>query len=105
MNQSLFWEGEPIEHVFEVLDGVLRLGRTLRDGRRAVAGFLYPGAIVGPSFRDQYQHTAEAVTPARLRRLPRVRFRARLATHPALGRQLHEQIGRASCRERVCQYV
>jgi CRP/FNR family transcriptional regulator, anaerobic regulatory protein len=72
--RAIFWESDMAGHVFHVLEGCLRISRILQDGRRAILGFGYPGDLLGASFRNIYPFTAEAVTPVRLRRLPRRRF-------------------------------
>ena len=72
--RALFWEGDAAGHVFHVLEGCLRLYRIVQDGRRAILGFSYPGDLLGVSSSAIYTFTAEAVTPIRLRRLPRHRF-------------------------------
>ncbi|MEW9920953.1 helix-turn-helix domain-containing protein [Marimonas sp. MJW-29] len=52
----LFFEGDPVDWLFQVKTGVLRLTRLLEDGRRQVIAFGYPGDIVGfPS--GGYHHT------------------------------------------------
>lgn len=43
----LYFEGDPVDWLFEVKSGVLRLTRLLEDGRRQVIAFGYPGDIVG----------------------------------------------------------
>ncbi|SEW26643.1 CRP/FNR family transcriptional regulator, nitrogen fixation regulation protein [Cognatiyoonia koreensis] len=43
----LFFEGDPVEWLYQVKSGVLRLTRLLEDGRRQVIAFGYPGDIVG----------------------------------------------------------
>jgi CRP/FNR family transcriptional regulator len=87
-NGILFWEGDFAEDLFEVVSGCLRLYKMMSDGRRAVTGFMFPGEILGVSFKDRYLFTAEAVSPARLRRFPRRQLHARLATAPGLGREV-----------------
>ena len=72
--RAIFWEGDPAGHVFHVLEGCFRVSRVLQDGRRAILGFGYAGDLLGASFRKCCPFTAEAVTPVRLRRLPRRRF-------------------------------
>src|SRR5829696_5433864 len=37
--RAIFWEGDPVGHVFHVLEGCFRLSRVLQDGRRAILGF------------------------------------------------------------------
>ena len=43
----LFFEGDPVERLYEVKSGILRLTRLLEDGRRQVISFGYPGDVVG----------------------------------------------------------
>jgi len=52
----LYFEGDPVERLYQVKKGVLRLTRLLEDGRRQVIAFGYPTDIVGfPS--DGVHHT------------------------------------------------
>jgi len=52
----LYFEGDPVEWLYQVTSGVLRLTRVLEDGRRQVIAFGFPGDIVGfPS--DGLHHT------------------------------------------------
>ena len=41
--RAAFWQGDAAEHVVQVVTGVLRLCRILPDGRRAIAGLVFPG--------------------------------------------------------------
>jgi len=43
----LYFEGDPVDWLYQVKTGVLRLTRLLEDGRRQVIAFGYPGDIVG----------------------------------------------------------
>lgn len=43
----LYFEGDVVKSVYQVVSGVLRLTRLLDDGRRQVIAFGYPGDIVG----------------------------------------------------------
>ena len=82
--QAVFWQGDPALDVCEIRHGILRLYRILPDGRRAIAGFIFGGDILGVAYRDQYLFPAEAVTDVSLRRLPRGRFHALVAESPEL---------------------
>jgi CRP-like cAMP-binding protein len=55
--QSLFYEGDRAQFVYEVKSGVLRLMRLLEDGRRQVIAFAFPGDVVG--FPQVGCHTTE----------------------------------------------
>jgi CRP/FNR family transcriptional regulator len=80
--EAIFWEGDEAGHIFDILEGVLRVYRILSDGRRAIVGFLYPGEMLGVSFQSRYLFTAEAVTGVKVRRFSRNRFLS-LATESA----------------------
>ena len=87
-NEVLFWEGDPAEHLFEIVSGCLRLYRLMPDGRRAITGFMFPGEILGVSFRDRYLFSAEAVTHVKLRRYSRAQMENNLSRMPGLSREL-----------------
>lgn len=52
--QTLFFEGDEAEHLYEVQTGMLRLARVLRNGRRQIVAFGLPGDVVG--FPDGARH-------------------------------------------------
>ncbi|WP_298975368.1 helix-turn-helix domain-containing protein [uncultured Roseobacter sp.] len=62
----LYFEGDSVVWLYQVITGVLRLTRMLEDGRRQVISFGYPGDIVGfPS--DGLHHTdCDVLVTARL---------------------------------------
>lgn len=86
--EAIFWEGDEARHIFDVLEGVLRVCRMLPDGRRAIVGFIYPGDVLGVSFQDRYLFIAEAVTDVKVRRFTRGRFFSLVDQSPALRPQL-----------------
>lgn len=69
--KTLFLEGDDASHVFEVLDGALRIFKIISDGRRVITGFLYPGDFVGISLSNRYLYSAEAICGTTVRRLSR----------------------------------
>jgi CRP/FNR family transcriptional regulator len=117
--EALFWEGDRVGQIFDVLHGVLRVYRILPDGRRAIMGFVYPGDILGVSFQERYLFTAEAVTSVKVRRICRLRFLSLVNKSPDLRRQLfalfcdemsaaQDQmllLGRKSAEERVVSFL
>jgi CRP/FNR family transcriptional regulator len=116
---GILWEGGAASHVFEVAEGVLRVFRILSDGRRAITGFLYAGDILGVSLKDRYLYSAEAVTPTKVRRFTRNRFREQMARFPELRPQLFARLcdevaaaqdqmvllARKNAEERVCSFL
>ena len=99
--RAAFWEGDAVEHVFQVVTGVLRLCHILPDGRRAIAGFVFPGDILGLSFRDQYPVTAEAATEVLLRRLFRRQLDAAAHVSAQLRSQLFDRVCEDACAPRT----
>ena len=64
--QSLYREGDNAERVYEVRTGVLRISRLLKDGRRQVIAFGYPGDIVGFPHDGEHHTDCDALTEATL---------------------------------------
>ena len=69
--EVIFYQGDTCKHLFEVVEGVVKLYKLTPDGRRQVTGFLYPGQFLGLGWNELYSQTAEAVSSARLCRYPR----------------------------------
>lgn len=64
---SLFYEGDTVDRLYQVVSGVLRMTRLLEDGRRQVIAFGYPGDIIGFPRNGCHQTDCEALVDARLR--------------------------------------
>jgi CRP/FNR family transcriptional regulator, anaerobic regulatory protein len=117
--RPICWEGEPARYVFHLLDGCVRVYRTMEDGRRAVLSFARPGALLCLPDCDTYLFTAEAVTPIRFTRCSRRLFNSHVAANPELRAQLDAEIyrevrgaqnqiirlGRTAADERVAAFL
>ena len=84
---TVFFEGDPATHLYEVIEGVLKLYKLTPDGRRQITGFLYPGQLLGLNVGDSFAYSAEAITKTVLCRYPRKKLDQALDTHPALARR------------------
>jgi len=118
-DRALFREGEQADNVFEVTCGTIRVFKLLPDGRRQIVGFLEPGDFLGLSFNETYLYTAEAVTPAMLRRFPRRKLETLMDENPAIHRRLlaitanellsaQDQmvlLGRKTAKEKLCTFL
>ena len=62
----LYFEGDPVERLYEVASGVVRLTRLLEDGRRQVIAFGYPGDIIGFPAGDCHHTDCDAISDAKL---------------------------------------
>lgn len=121
--EALFREGEPADFVYTVTSGQLSLSRSLPDGRRQIIDFVGPGDFIGLGLSldrpGSHTLTAEAITEARVCRVPRNSFRTLMATEPALthralefaarriGRAQEQQLslGRKTAAERVAGFL
>lgn len=118
-NENIFFEGDPATHVYNLTSGVLRLTKLLPDGRRQIAGFLFPGDFLGITMEDDHAFTAEAIIPSTLCQFSRARFDRFVDFHPHLERRLyaiaaHELaaarqqvvlLGRKTAAERVASFL
>jgi len=117
--ETLFYEGDPAEHVYEVEQGTITLYKLLPDGRRQVTGFLSAGHLLGLAHGGRYIYTAEAVTDVALARYPRAQFERLVREVPGFARRVFAAtsdelraaqdqmllLGRKSADERVASFV
>ncbi|MGY4226355.1 CRP/FNR family transcriptional regulator [Bradyrhizobium sp. USDA 4503] len=90
---TLFEQSALAGSVFNVTDGVVRLYKSLPDGRRQIVGFALPGDFLGLALQDRYGVTAEAVNDVAVCRFVRSAFLAYVDGKPHLLRRLHEFAG------------
>lgn len=93
--QTLFFEGDSADAIFEICTGTVELYKTFLSGRRGVLGFFRAGAIVGFAMDADYPYSAEAVTPCQVRRISRASLDRVLGRSPSFAKRLLE----ATCRE------
>jgi CRP/FNR family transcriptional regulator len=89
----LFDQGALAGSVFNVTEGMVRLYKSLPDGRRQIVGFALPGDFLGLALQDRYGVAAEAINQVRVCRFVRSAFVAFVDDRPHLLRRLHEFAG------------
>ncbi|MDB5564993.1 MAG: nitrogen fixation protein FixK [Tardiphaga sp.] len=89
----LFDQGALAGSVFNVTEGIVRLYKSLPDGRRQIVGFALPGDFLGLALMDRYGVAAEAVTNVKVCRFARPAFLNYVDGKPHLLRRLHEFAG------------
>ncbi len=118
-DEALFYEGDDADIVYRIVEGMVRISILLADGRRHIVDFLHPGDIIGLAPGDTHAHTAEAVTPVTLSRMPRARLDTAMKQRPAVARKLfaamqadlvaaHDRLlllGRKSVMERLASFL
>lgn len=116
---TVVFEADRASSVYSLTSGLLRLSKLLPDGRRQIAGFLFPGDFLGITMEEEHAFTAEAVAPSKLCKFPRRQFDEFVAKHPSLERRLyavaaHELaaarqqlvlLGRKTATERIASFL
>jgi CRP/FNR family transcriptional regulator len=116
---TVFREGDTATHVFDVMEGMLRIVKILTGGRRVITGFVYPGDILGVSLRSPNFGSAEALSPTKIRRLPRDQFSQGIKRYAELNVRLVQRLceemaaaddrivllARKTAEERVCSLL
>ncbi|EHK53263.1 Crp/Fnr family transcriptional regulator [Allomesorhizobium alhagi] len=82
--ETVFGEEEEIPFVGNVVSGVLRMQKTIPDGRQQIVGLLVPSDMFGRVFSHRSQVSIEAATPVTLCCYSRRAFEALLGRFPAL---------------------
>jgi CRP/FNR family transcriptional regulator len=98
-----------------VLSGVVKLSKTLSDGRQQIVALLFPGDFLGRPYRAEFPYTAETAMEVQLCCYGRAYFEGFLEEHSALKQMFLERtldavdaardwmllLGRKTAREKV----
>jgi CRP/FNR family transcriptional regulator, anaerobic regulatory protein len=114
-------EGGQVRELYTLLSGIAFRFRTLRDGRRQILNFLFPGDLIGMQERvsSESPHGVETLSSARLCAFPSERLWDLYRQHPQLGYDVtwltaHEEhivddnllsVGRRSAGERMAMLL
>ncbi len=117
--QEIIGAGEPLEFVGSVVEGVVKLTKTLIDGRRQMVGLLFPSDFLGRAMREKSEYDAVAATEVLLCTFQRRPFEGVLTRTPSLEQRLLEMtldeldaarewlllLGRKTAREKVASFL
>ena len=113
----LFEEGDAASFVHFVVDGMVRVQKTLPDGRRQIVDFRTAGDALGLMHGTDHHHcAAETVIASTVQRVTRSRLDALMDEHPGVCRHMMQAtatrlaaaqdrmllLGRKTARERLC---
>ncbi len=111
--------GEESPVVGSIVRGVVKLTKTLHDGRTQMVGLLFPGDFVGHAMRARAEYDAVAATDVTLCLFQRRPFEQLLRDKPSLEKRLLEMtlneldaardwlllLGRKTAREKLASFV
>lgn len=117
--QIILAEGAPAEFFGTIVSGVVKLTKTLADGRQHIVGLLFPSDFLGRAFRSENKYYAEAATDVELCCYARLGFEKLLAECAAVSDCLFRitlneldacqewmlLLGRKSAEERVASFL
>jgi CRP/FNR family transcriptional regulator len=117
--QTIVHEGEPAISFFNIVSGVVKLCRSLPDGRTQIIGFRFPGEFFAVSDSETYTTTAETLTSVEVCRFPRSRLKRLTQAFPPLQTRLLEMsyrhlstledqiflLGRKTAREKIASFL
>ena len=118
-NQTIFSQGEPVNHAYKIVRGVVRLCKHLPDGRRQIAQFLFPEDYFSFVTIGDHGFSAEAVTDLSLLSFPQERIERLCQDNPNLRNKLFQMlsqrvhniqnhltsVGRQTAKERVAAFL
>jgi CRP/FNR family transcriptional regulator, anaerobic regulatory protein len=88
--QMILGEGEARSIFANIVSGVVKLTKTLDDGRQHIIGLLFASDFLGRAYRDDNPYFAEAATDVELCVFPTAGFERLLNEHPGLEHRLFQ---------------
>lgn len=115
----LLHEGAPADHLFQITSGVVKVYRTLPDGRCQITGFLFAGDFVGLAPEDVYLSGVVALGAVTVSRFPRKKVEQLVEASPLVARLLLQRacseliaaqdqmllLGRKTAPEKVASFL
>ena len=92
----LVTEEEPVKSYANLLNGVVKLSKTMADGRQQIVGLQFAPDFVGRPFHSESQVCAEAASNVTLCYFPKNAVEAMLKEQPELERRLLRQAPEAT---------
>ncbi len=88
---ALLGEAERIDRYANILSGVVKLTKTLSDGRQQIVGLQFAPDFLGRPFRSESTLNAEAATDVTLCSFPKDAIERMMRESPELERRLYRQ--------------
>jgi CRP/FNR family transcriptional regulator len=86
--QTIFWEGDDVVVVANVIEGVLKVSMSLADGREQIVGIVFSSDFIGRPFGHHSPYSVTALTDAELCIFSRSTFDSFAHQHPELEHKL-----------------
>jgi CRP/FNR family transcriptional regulator len=117
--ETILSDQEPAPFLGNIVSGVVKLTKTLADGRQQIVGLQFAPDFLGRAFSATNPHFAEAATDVELCCFHRADFEKLLGSHPGLEHRLFERtlseldaarewmllLGRKTAEEKVASFL
>ena len=117
--ETIFFEGDDVKYLGNVVSGVVKLGKLLPDGRQQIVGLQFASDFLGCAFKGKATCHAEAATDVELCIFPREPFKTLMNDIHDLKDRLFANtideldaarewlllLGRHSAREKVARFL
>jgi CRP/FNR family nitrogen fixation transcriptional regulator len=118
-NAEIFSQYDEVGNIYSVASGAVRFVRMMKDGRRQIGAFYFPGDIFGLAFEERHSFSAESIVKSRIQATKRTVFLERVMADKVSAHdfwsetasQLHRaqrhlwELGRKSAPERVAAFL
>lgn len=117
--QIIMSDEESVEFFANIVSGVVKLTKTMSDGRQQIVGLQFAPDFLGRTYGQSNPYFAEAATDLELCCFPHDKFERLLKAHPGLERRLFERtldeldaarewmllLGRKTASEKVASFL
>ncbi len=117
--ETIMSDEEPAEFFANVVSGVVKLTKTLADGRQQIVGLLFPPDFLGRAYSENNPYFAEAATDVEICCFPHDGFERLLKAYPGLEHRLFAKtldeldsarewmvlLGRKTAQEKVASFL
>lgn len=118
-NDNFSMMGENSTHYANIISGVMKLSKTMKDGRHQTVGLQFSNDFVGEPFHEQNEVDISSAGEVHMCSFPKEVLDTMIVNSPELGKKLHEQawkdleearnwllaLGRKSALEKVASFL
>jgi CRP/FNR family transcriptional regulator, anaerobic regulatory protein len=117
--QTIISDEEPVDFFANIVSGVVKLTKTLPDGRQQIVGLLFAPDFLGRAYSESNPYTAEAATNVEICSFPNAAFERVVGEYPGLQLRLFRHtldeldaardwmllLGRKTAEEKVASFL
>lgn len=118
-NAEIFSQYEEVNNVYSVATGAVRFVKMMKDGRRQIGAFYFPGDLFGLEAEERHSFSAESIINSRIRVTKRTAFLKTVMGDEACAHEIWSEtaahlqraqghmsvLGRKNARERVAAFL